>query len=396
MIHVLWFDDVVFSAVVDDAKMQGIIIDQVDNLRDGIRKLRENKTGYDLLLIDANYRLDAEAIPKMMLADTIKECERVTQGNVPWLVLSKGMGYAGAETLDFVVPGEDWMAALGLKRWYSKEEYVLLLQDIPRVVDYFNSPRRALKLEHKEVFELFHDDKSLLPISYQNDLLDILEAYNKPYGPSDQSMLNKIRQFASGPLLKGLHQLGVVPEELTSLNEMERHFVRAEWRKHGLSVWAQTAMTHLVKVCQDASHDEMEAVGGVPLGVSASYKDGSGKYILRGVINALLNVLMWMSTYVGQYPDKMMNQKHFPLSDKQRALYDRIKSYEGQVFVVMQSESGDCYAEECLLPKGVDGLLGTKVKLSHVRRNKTGHGPYPFLADCEQADIEQTEININD
>lgn len=395
MINVLWFDDERFGAIIEDAHDLGIHVDLVKNLSVGLQKIHENKVEYDLLLFDANYCRNSHSPSQMMLADTIKECETIAKKEIPWLVYTAGAGYAGADSLQYVIPQEDWMLALGLPRWYSKlnsKSSEALLQDIPRVVDYFNSPRRALKLEHKEVFELFHDDKRLLPISYQNNLLDILERYNQPNGASDQSMLNKIRQFASGPLLKGLHQLGVVPEELTSLNEMERHFVRAEWRKHGLPVWAQTAMTHLVKVCQDASHDAMEAVGDNPLGVSASYKDGSAKYLLRSVINELLNVLMWMSTYAGQYPDKEVNQKHFPLSDKQRALYDRIKSYEGRVCVVMRSESGDCYAEECLLPKGVDGLLGTKVKLSHVRRNKTGHGPYPFLADCEQADREQTEI----
>lgn len=320
---VLWIEDNEnLKGIENQAKnIYGIILDRVDNLEDGIAKLRNDFKGYSAIILDALCCLNRkEKIPenKFLTRAAVDLTAVFSERHEakPWYILSEGTMEDYAERVEDIntKDRQNKVREWGKLRYSksSKDDKIELFNNILRVAstDVYNKTL----YRHTELFELIGEGKMIDYEDCRSIMLKMLTAF---YFPEKESLFeyetNPVRKVVEC-LFDTLHKYGLLPDECcgdtNNLLECNRYLSglvtnhsHLRFGEQGEAVYENEDMGQMMKILIN-----YEALGShVHKGKVKIEEREKEKFF--GFVLLLAHVIRWFGNYIASHGDVETNRR---------------------------------------------------------------------------------------
>ena len=350
--NVLWFDDNPKRSFIDIAGLSNIKITNAKDLEKGIGLLSSYQL-WDAFIFDANYKKKEEEESSLMLSNTINEVVKITKDKVPWFVLTAG-DFAGSEAISYIIPESKWENEFGTKRFYGKvsEDEEVLFEDIKKTVNRLNSIEWKTKNKFSDVLEIFNIENEAITFVETDKafLLNLLITIESGHYSTETQYLNEIRKFVAGSIMKTLSNMGVIPAIVTDLNAKSKHLGDFRFIE-SIPVHVQRAFHSIISTCQDGSHAYNEGKGGkIPPQIDKLVREGKAPYLIYSLVYELLNILIWLKSFVCDFNCKDDNLKRFTVTEGSDDTINEIPKEDNKIVgKIEQDNNGNFHCNEYLL-----------------------------------------------
>lgn len=288
MINVIWIDDecktpdgqltLVGGSFVDEAFDSGIEITPFISYKEGIEALKKEPYRWNAVILDICNERATEGNKQDGFMKAYRDLEFFRRSHncvEPYIFVFSGFAEFQDDEKSFI-PKEDYAR----KRVYAKpDEASLLFKDINKVVNVSDLYR--VKNKYCDIFNIAKEDLQCT-VEEQNRLIEIIYKIEEGHRKNDDSILNSIRKFLEGPIMRNLFELGI-PE--TTLNVLSRKLGKGLIDPEP-PVYVQRSFHSLVEISQKGSH---------PLSLTTDVASGVAPYVLHSSMFELFNIITWIA-----------------------------------------------------------------------------------------------------
>lgn len=354
---VLWIEDNEnLKGIENEAKYHGIELDRVDNLEDGIYKLRNGFINYSAIILDAYCCIHrGEKIPEdKFLTRASLELSKLfgeKHEQKPWYILSEGTrdGYAervdDINTTDRQQKEQEWG-----KIKYSKslkEDKAELFENILRTAETY--VYNKVLSRHSAVFDLIGVGKIIAYDDCRNIMLKMLAAL---YYPEEEYLFeydaNPVRKVVEC-LFNTMHKYGLLPEacsnESSQLLECNRYLSglvtnhsNFRYGEQGESVYGNGDMGQMMRILIN-----YEAEGSHVIKDKVKITEHE-KEKFFGFVLMLAHVIRWFGEYIENHKDIEANKQKITKVD----VVDDRDSYDGMEMIPEKDENGTFHCGKCV------------------------------------------------
>lgn len=270
LLKVLWVDDIPQTMFIDNAYKNGIDIDNVLCVDDGIRELQDQSKAWDAIILDANCKITGEEQEQPSL-DALNKAlfELVSiRPDVPWFVYTAG-DYEGVEHLSFMVkkrPYDD-------HPFYQKpSEYKQLLEKLKSAVKY------------KDLYKVKEKYPAICTLYDDADFLNLLVSYEEGGLETDSSIPNRVREVLDW-IMELLNKKGALPVLFsgTNLNECS---VCLGMMTGFVPNHVQESFRFCVNIANEGSHKESRKL----------IRENKAPHLNKTLIGCLIDALHWCAS----------------------------------------------------------------------------------------------------
>lgn len=279
-IKVLWVDDEPNDDFMNEAYEEGLDLDNVICVEDGIANLKDPQKSYDAIILDGNCRIkhDMNEQPSLnALRDAIAQLLEM-HTDIPWFVYTAA-NYEGKDALKYMIKDRTYDD----RPFYVKsaDRYVMYAH-IKNAVS--NMPTTIVKKKYADVLKLYSGE-DLLQLLLRRDKEDISSAVDIP---------NKVRGVLDW-VMAHLNEIGMLPVLFTKSNLNDCSRCLGSMDNDIIPVYIKCCFEHCVRVSNEGSHHELPTY--------QLLSKGKAPYLNESLIVDLLNILHWCGTIEGSTED---------------------------------------------------------------------------------------------
>ena len=294
-IKVLWVDDEPNEDFMNETFEEGLDLENVTCVDDGVNKLKDPMSSYDAIILDGNCKITNDANEQPSLHALNQAISQLLQmrTDIPWFVYTAA-NYEGKDALEYMIAPRPWDD----KRYYVKpvDRYVMY-DHIKHAVE--NMPTTKVKRKYAEVLKTYSSpDFIQLLIDFENGNLAVQEG-----------VPNTVRKILEW-IMNFLNKKGVLPVLFTGTNLSECS-VCLGMMKDFIPKYIQRSMHHCEELANEGSHGK-KPDDNTTDGTSKLIAEGKAPYLNMSLVVDLLNIIHWCGTI----PD-----------DVERLRRESIKSY---------------------------------------------------------------------
>lgn len=325
LLKVLWVDDLPQNMFINNAYKNGVDIENVICVNEGIEKLQDKTKVWDAIILDANCKIKGEEQEQPSL-DALKKAlyELVNiRSEIPWFVYTAG-DYEGVEHLSFMIKDRPY----DTKPFYHKpSEYKELLSSIKIAVQ--NQHLYKIKEKYPDICA-FYDDA---------DFLNLLVDYEKGGIETDSNIPNRVREVLDW-IMEQLNNKGALPVLFNGSNLNECSVCLGMMTKFVPS-HVQESFRFCVNIANEGSHKESRRL----------IRENKAPFLNKTLIGCLIDAMQWCSTLS---------------EDKESLKKDSINSYTANPNIrrygeITKSSSGALQLNDTLVLNDKTLKIGDKV-----------------------------------
>lgn len=291
MLKVLWVDDIPQQMFINHAYKDGIDIENVICVNDGIRELQNKDKVWDAIILDANCKITGEQQEQPSL-DALKKAlyELVNiRPDVPWFVYTAG-DYDGLDKVEFMIkdrPYDD-------KPFYAKpSEYKELIEIIKNVAT--KRELFALKRKYQREFEA----ASLIDGATQELIKGLTYNYDDSWGDV-QDYFTPARKIIER-IIKKLNKQGLLPP-IKQLNSMSKFLNEKKYEDDDCSFILNKeimpkplchSLKYFLDITQDGSHD----CDDLKLCVDSYIRNTHNTNLYNSILFIAMDLLLWYKDF---------------------------------------------------------------------------------------------------
>lgn len=271
-IKVLWVDDEPNDDFMNEAYEEGLDLDNVICVEDGIAKLKNPSASYDAIILDGNCRVkhDLNEVPSLdALREAIDELLRMNT-SIPWFVYTAA-NYKGSDYLKFMIS----------KRSY--DDRLFYVKPVDRYDMYDNIKKAVSDMPTVTIKKKYFN---ALRVYSSPELIQLLIAFESGEISNDTSAPNIIRKILERVSVY-LNDKGVLPVKFTGSNLNECSVCLGMMRDF-IPTYIQRSFYH----CEDLSNQGSHAYGET----DKLIREGKAPYLNMSLVIDLLNILHWCGT----------------------------------------------------------------------------------------------------
>lgn len=288
--NVLWIDDIPseeFMCCAYDDYNLNIISKLCYN--DGIEWLKTHKDECWAVIMDVNCKIentDTESASIQAFVECHRTIEKLCSDPfIPWFVYTAG-DYEGVKSLDMVISDSDrWWDD---RKYYNKpSDWEALLTNIRKAVN--RLPAYEVISKYKDVFTKFPQLSNRL-----RDIILVVEDGDT----RNSKVYNELRKALEEDVIPYLHEHGLLPEKIATINDVGRFlgrinkkdpFLVPKFISYGWGTFAETT--------QNGSHANNKRYkdDSINLVVDQLTREGKMPYLIRSTVFTFLNFLTWAS-----------------------------------------------------------------------------------------------------
>lgn len=270
MLKVLWVDDIPQNMFINNAYTNGVDIENVTCVNDGIKKLQDQTKVWDAIILDANCKITGEPQEQPSL-DALKKAlfELVNiRPEVPWFVYTAG-DYEGVEHLNFMIKD----------RLYDKKPFY---QKPSEYKDLLDSLKSAVK--HRHLFVVKEKYPEICNFYNDADFLDLLVGYEEGGIETDSNIPNRVREVLDW-IMERLNNMGALPVLFTGTNLNECSVCLGMMIKF-VPNHVQESFRFCVNIANEGSHKESRRL----------IRENKAPFLNRTLIGCLIDAMNWCAT----------------------------------------------------------------------------------------------------
>lgn len=289
---ILWIDDQVTDTFVSFFRKNGINTIIKSCYKEGINFLDnpQNRAVVDAVILDVNCKYDEnEKAPsaksfKNSLHKVIPLCTPKEGKFIPWFVLTAGSGFDGAESLDMMVPEEDWTQ----KQYYYKGDY----DDLKKLVEHIKqltaaAPNVALRNQYPGIWGVCHEKAEV-------NLMNVFEKLKKDEQCRDTSIFLDMRYILAATVTRG-KQCGLFPDFVSKPNEAKFILKALSMADDAIvPLYISFNYAALCDTVNNGCHSDDEDVKN--LKVYPDVYSGNAPYLVNTSFYQLLTILKWFGS----------------------------------------------------------------------------------------------------
>lgn len=274
-IKVLWVDDEPNEDFMNEAYEEGLDLDNVICVEDGIAKVNNPKKSYDAIILDGNCRIkhDFSEQPSLnALTEAINTLLKKAP-NLPWFVYTAA-NYEGSNSLDWIIK------TAGNREYDDKSFYVksadryIMYDHIKKAVA--NMPTTIVKEKYSDVLKVYSSPEFI-------QLLIGLEQGSMALDSNVPNTVRKILEWVMGYL----NQEGILPVLFTGTNLSECSVCLGMMRGF-IPAYIQRSVHHCEELSNEGSHRDSNT--------NKIIREGNAPYLNMSLVVDLLNILHWCGT----------------------------------------------------------------------------------------------------
>lgn len=291
MLKVLWVDDIPQQMFINNAYKDGVDIENVICVNDGIKELKNKDKVWDAVILDANCKITGEQQEQPSL-DALKKAlyELVNiRPDVPWFVYTAG-DYDGLDKVEFLIkdrPYDD-------KPYYAKpSEYKELIEIIKNVA----TKRELFALKRK--YQREFDAASLIDGATQELIKGLTYNYDDSWGDV-QDYFTPARKIIER-IIKKLKKQGFLPP-IKQLNSMSKFLYENKYEDEDCSFKLNKeimpkplchSLKYFLDITQDGSHD----CDDLKLGVDSYIRSTHNTNLYNSILFIAMDLLLWYKDF---------------------------------------------------------------------------------------------------
>ena len=270
MLKVLWVDDIPQNMFINNAYTNGVDIENVICVNDGIRQLQDHTKMWDAIILDANCKITGEEQEQPSLNALKKALFELVniRPEVPWFVYTAG-DYEGVEHLNFMIKNRPYDP----KSFYHKpSEYKELLDNLKSAV------------EHQHLYKVREKYAPVCNFYDDADFLDLLVRYEKGGIETDSNIPNRVREVLDWIMGK-LNKMGALPVLFNGTNLNECSVCLGMMSKF-VPNHIQESFRFCVNIANEGSHMESRKL----------IRENKAPFLNKTLIGCLINAMNWCAT----------------------------------------------------------------------------------------------------
>lgn len=304
---VLWIDDNVIGKLRSFLRTEGGINPIIKTCyKEGINFLEnpQNRATIDAVILDVNCKYDEnEKEPsaksfKNSLHKVIPLCTPKEGKFIPWFVLTAGSGFDGAESLDMMVPEEDWT----LKQFYYKGDYADLVKLVKHIKQLTaDAPNVALRNHYPGIWGVCHEKAEV-------NLMNVFEKLKNDDPCRDTSIFLDMRYILAATVTRG-KQCGLFPEFISKPNEAKTLLRTLSMTDDAIvPLYISYNYAALCDIVNNGCHSDDEDEKN--LKVYPDVYSGNAPYLINASFYQLLTILKWFGLLsIGEKSVPILKQK---------------------------------------------------------------------------------------
>lgn len=345
---VIWMDDkcndISSKYIRKEAKRNDIKLVGFENAVDGLAALRKNQEDYDAILLDGLFYATKEQtgdnIDEGALDTVLNQLSSIEKKLTPFILSGKTSFTAEKNS---VLKFKSY-----IKRVYDKSERGdrdQLWIDIKEEADKLEETQ--LKHKYADIFELC--DEKYLGESNKTRFFTFLKHLEDDNTlENTEALFNPIRKTIESIFLK-LNSVSIIPNEVyeTSINGCGRFLSSRDYKytfsEYFIPPLISELIDRLLKIVQDASHDERESL---KLNVDKHIQTYKSNFLYKSAVYQLLEILIWLKIFIDKNPNPEENEKlwNIKISSKEET-NNIITPFEG---IIGQDKNGNYYCNEAI------------------------------------------------
>lgn len=270
MLKVLWVDDIPQNMFINTAYKEGVDIENVICVNDGIKQMRDHTKAWDAIILDANCKISGDP-QELASLDALKKAlfELVSvRPEVPWFVYTAG-DYEGVEHLSFMIKDRPYAP----KPFYHKpSEYKELLDSLKKAV------------QHQHFYKIKEKYPSICKFYDDADFLNLLIGYEKGGIETDSSIPNRVREVLDW-IMEMLNQKGALPVLFNGTNLNECSVCLGMMSKF-VPNHIQESFRFCVNIANEGSHKESRRL----------IRENKAPFLNKTLIGCLIDVMYWCAS----------------------------------------------------------------------------------------------------
>lgn len=271
-IKVLWIDDEPNDDFMNEAFEEGLNIENVICVEDGITKLKDPEKSFDAIILDGNCRIkhDMDELPSLnALRDAIAQLLEM-RTNIPWFVYTAA-NYEGKDALKYMIKERSYDD----RPFYVKsaDRYVMY-EHIKTAVA--NMPSAIVKKKYADVLKIYSSSELM-------QLLIDFEQCNLSRNSNVPNMVRKILEW----IMATLNEKGMLPVLFTGTNLSECSVCLSMMRGF-IPTYIQRSVHHCEELSNEGSHGGSDT--------NKRIKQGKAPYLNMSLVVDLLNIIHWYGT----------------------------------------------------------------------------------------------------
>lgn len=271
-IKVLWVDDEPNDDFMNEAYEEGLDLDNVICVEDGIAYLKDPRKSYDAIILDGNCRIkhDMNEQPSLnALRDAIAQLLEM-RTNIPWFVYTAA-NYEGKDALKYMIKERSYDD----RPFYMKsaDRYVMY-EHIKTAVA--NMPTSIVKKKYADVLKVYSSP----------ELIQLLIGLEQGGLSENSNVPNSVRKILEW-VMTTLNEKGVLPVMFTGTNLSECSVCLGMMRGF-IPAYIQRSVHHCEELSNEGSHGDSET--------NRRIKEGKAPYLNMSLIVDLLNIIHWCGT----------------------------------------------------------------------------------------------------
>lgn len=376
-LKVLWIEDQEFKSIIDTAKVEyNIDLTRVGSWEEALPLLKDKKyKQWDAVILDCYCLLNKDGVEDdRFLKQVLHELAKLVGDKdvLPWYVLSAGQKGNFLDILDRDLNNDrllwdgNWKDIYYSKtgRHDGKTDVKCLFENIVNWVTN-NSKRVKLMAQFPEVFGIDSE--------VDGWLLEILPFLN-PECSKNASVFNRIRMVMDW-VMKYCNNAGILTLKFEghNLDACMKKLRNSNMTTKFVPLTIQQSLSLAVELSQNGSHW---------LEVEKRVKAGHEPFLLRSVIFAMMEILVWCKTLPTDEYEQYELYKEVSRFSDDTDNSDIEQTYEDYEGILEKDEDGNLHCNQCLVHPNNEKKIGEKVVLKNITRNtiKTYKKRYPFFA----------------
>ena len=272
-IKVLWVDDEPNDDFMNEAYEEGLDLDNVICVEDGIASLKDPSKSYDAIILDGNCRIkhDMNEQPSLhALRNAITQLLEM-QTDIPWFVYTAA-NYEGKEALEYMIS----------ERKYDDRPFYV--KSAGRYEMYKNIKKAVATMPTAIVKKKY---ASVLKVYSSHDFIRLLTGFEEGSIAEDTSVPNTIRKILEW-IMGGLNQKGALPVSFNGTNLGECSVCIGMMRDF-IPSYIQRSFQQCVELSNEGSHNKNSETNRL-------IEEGKAPYLNISLVADLLNILHWYGT----------------------------------------------------------------------------------------------------
>lgn len=291
MLKVLWVDDIPQKLFINNAYKDGVDIENVICVNDGIKELLNKDKAWDAIILDANCKITGEQQEQPSL-DALKKSlyELVNiRPDVPWFVYTAG-DYDGLDKVEFLIKERPY----DKKPFYHKpSDYKELIETIKNVAT--KKELFALKRKYQREF----DAASLIDGATQELIKGLTYNYDDSWADV-QDYFNPARKIIER-IFNNLKKKELLPP-IKQLNGMSKFLYEKKYEDDNCSFNLNMdimpkplchSLKYFLDITQDGSHDTDD----LKLGVDSYIRSTHNTNLYNSILFIAMDLLLWYKTF---------------------------------------------------------------------------------------------------